>query len=726
MSSFKRRVPAAAAAGVGQAPSIPSAPLSSSASSSSAGPSNSHSSLPTGVRPSATSSLPQPLLSTGVAALDDLVAGRGIPSGTTLLILPEDYTQPLTTARASTSAAPLDPWTLAAAEPYADLVLAYGIAQGIAHQHTNVVIGEQISAFCQSLMARIGDEDGAGPSQSTPTSTSSAQHPTPAAPSASSEDEKLRIAFRYANLPVINAAGADDSDESSTSSTVPNNTPAKNEFPSTFDLSRRISPRVLEKARADSLLHCIDLEPGLLSAEDASSACDRAWSAVQEVVARVRSAADRSDGAAVPVLRIHIRGLGSPAWHDSRSGADPAASLRLVLRIKALIRSLSVPPAPGMHAHPASAGPSAPGISTPSPTLIPAIATFTVSHHALLPHSHLSHSHSHQPTHIDLAHRLSSLADTALALSSFDARPSLRNLLAPPPATASTATTKSAKRGGSKGKSVHGYTGALRVLRSASGVGGWSNEVVRASVLRGMSSAGTAAAAAGGGSGPSGAASGGGGGSGGAGENDLAFRVGRKRLTVELLNVDDIGLARREEEAAAAVTASAGGMGAAGSGGEGESFLRKMEEFQIKEEEVRASRQRGIPTPAAPTLAPPTADATAAATMTTTLALRAPAQPTSTGSAGGPKLGGGGLASLRARGLARAAAAASTSSSPTSSPGATASTRPRPVSVELEGQRSGRGATGPSGDPRGGGAGAGRTPARKPVVFEKRPDQLEF
>ncbi|KAE8217857.1 hypothetical protein CF326_g9319, partial [Tilletia indica] len=163
MSSFKRRTPAATASATVGIAITPS------------------SSLPIGLKPSPTSSLPQPLLSTGITALDDLIAGRGIPSSTTLLLIPEDY--------ASSSVG--DPWTVIAAEPYTDLILAYGIAQGIAHQHTNIIIGQQPALFCNSLMARIGDGD------ILPSTT------TAAAQSSIDTSDQLKIAFRYANLPIL-------------------------------------------------------------------------------------------------------------------------------------------------------------------------------------------------------------------------------------------------------------------------------------------------------------------------------------------------------------------------------------------------------------------------------------------------------------------------------------------------------------------------------------------
>ncbi|KAE8219314.1 hypothetical protein CF319_g6968 [Tilletia indica] len=613
MSSFKRRTPAASTATVG----IATTPSSS---------------LPIGLKPSPTSSLPQPLLSTGITALDDLIAGRGIPSSTTLLLIPEDYASPSVG----------DPWTVIAAEPYTDLILAYGIAQGIAHQHTNIIIGQQPALFCNSLMARIGDGD------ILPTTTAAAQ-------SSTDTSDQLKIAFRYANLPILNSSNADQDDNPpSTSSTSTAKDAASKEFPSTFDLSRRISPQTLEDARKAGFLHCVDVAEG--AGEGPGSVYDQAWVAIQDIVDKLKLRAEQSPDASPPVLRIHIRALGSPAWHPTPTSISTSTDQsRFLLRLKHLLRSLSVPSVPGMQSR----------RRTP---LIPSIATLTLSPYALTTSSSSGTG--------DVAHRLSSIADTALALSSFDARPSLRHLLVAPSSSSSSKSRKS----------THGYTGAIRVLRSAAGVGGWPNEVVRASVLRGMSSSSTSSADAGGG--------------GGAGENDLAFRVGRKKLTVELLNVDDVGLARREE-----LDQQKEAGGGTKDGGD---VLKMMEELRVKEEELRVRAagggvRRGVQ------VTSPTPASTSSSSSATPPPVRA-SQPSTTAAktTSSFKLGGGGLASLRAKGLAARAAATSNEGRP-----------PAPVVVELEGAEAG---------PRAGGGGAGvgmRSAGRKPV-FEKRADQLEF
>ncbi|KAK0553563.1 Elongator subunit elp4 [Tilletia horrida] len=651
MSSFKRRVPAVASS------------VGSHASTSAAAQ------LPAGVRPSATSSLPQPLLSTGIASLDDLVAGRGIPSGTSLLLIPEAYAA---SSSSSTNSSSRDPWTVNTAEPYTDLLLAYSLAQGIAHQHHNLVITQHPQPLLQSLMARIGDSSQDAP----PAQADAAQTEQPQQP-----QDSLKIAFRYANLPILNSES-----RSSNASSSQDSEDAKKEFPSTFDLSRRISPRTLEKAKADGIVECIDI-PG-----SHADPYEHAWTAIQATAQRLKAAAKQNPTQAPPVLRIHIRALGSPAWQEHSTST--ATLTRFLLRIKILLRSLSVPTFPA---------------SSSQQPLIPAIATISLSSHILTgPPSLLSSAYRENDDDIDIAHRLASLADTTLALSSFEARPSLRHLLVP-------SGDKKSKSGKSSSSSLskHGYTGAIRVLHSASGIGGWNSEVVRASVLRGMSSSASSNTSSGGG--------GAGGGSSGAGENDLAFRVGRKKLAIELLNVDDVGLARKEEEeqqASAAAGSSAGKQSLDGG------FAQKMEELRIKEEELRAiamglggaggSAADGGAKNAAASPASPSSPSSSfqkkapTASPSSTPKPGTKPQPQPTGAM--PKFGG--LASLRQKGLAARAAASSSAAS---------GGAPRSVSVELEGSASpttgASKAEGPAPTPK--------AQHRRPV-FETRPDQLEF
>ena len=192
MSSFKRRGTAAASA------------------------------LPAGVRPSSFSS-PVPLVSTGVPALDDILSGGGLSSASLFAIIPTTGTAALSASQIGASAttpaaqAESDHISRSAAEPYTELLLAYSLAQGIASKHTSLAIGEDVSGFASSIMARAGDvedkelaklqeaqasaqveQQGDSPSERLGTVPDEDDESEETTPSAQRERE-MKIAWRYQN-----------------------------------------------------------------------------------------------------------------------------------------------------------------------------------------------------------------------------------------------------------------------------------------------------------------------------------------------------------------------------------------------------------------------------------------------------------------------------------------------------------------------------------------------
>lgn len=117
-----------------------------------------------GVR-AASYSAPVPLMSTGIAALDDILCGGGILAGSVLLLVPCAETGTGAAAMLGapavrdTAQAAFDAMGVAAAEPYTDLFLAYSAAQGIASQHVTVVIGPSSDHFLKHLMGRATEAD---------------------------------------------------------------------------------------------------------------------------------------------------------------------------------------------------------------------------------------------------------------------------------------------------------------------------------------------------------------------------------------------------------------------------------------------------------------------------------------------------------------------------------------------------------------------------------------
>ncbi|CDW98727.1 hypothetical protein [Sporisorium scitamineum] len=486
MSSFKRRVNAASGSAI-PAP------------------------LPAGVKPSSFSS-PVPLISTGVPALDDLLSGGGLSSSSDLLILPFTGTAAQSAAQIGTSSTPAasaetDHASRAAAEPYVELLLGYSIAQGIASDHVGVVIGEDVRGLLGGLMARAGDLDEkvlekigsrstgddaervAGPSDLLSTvndedDADNSEHK--AASRSTAEDGKstdaqrereMKIAWRYSNMKQFNTTV----NEPSSSSSEP--TP----FCHTFDLSKRIDSRIIQHAVDQGRLEMVDISTATQSAAAAAASTSRrginafevAYKHIEAAATKCRLQAASAPTATPPVLRIAIRALGSPAWTVARGQSRHTETIRFLHRLKRLLRSLSlVDPSPT------------------SPPAIPSIAVISASSFLL----------SHPSPGCNLPHRMIHSVDASILMSAFATSSVLRSAFS-------------------------AYTGALKVLKTPA-VGTLTNPSIRSSVLRGM---GTGAGA--GKTAPGGSAGGREGGAGG-GENNLAFKVRRKRLVIETLHLD--------------------------------------------------------------------------------------------------------------------------------------------------------------------------------------------
>lgn len=393
-----------------------------------------------GVRP-APYRAPVPLLSTGVSALDDILCGGGVLSGTILAFVPCAGTANLPVAQLS---APLrgDEWrathdegAVAAAEAYTDLFLSYIAAQGIASRHTTVVIGEAADVFVSRLMAPA-DEATAQTDESTEATKADG------AP-------RMKIAWRYEKA----------------ARSAPPQAP---ESCTMFDLSKRMQAATLRDAEQNERLYVASL--------DEDTPLGSAWAAIQGAAARCRAAAAAAATAAEPsapppVLRIIVRDFGSLAWNDEENAHQ---LVRFLVRLKALLRELAMPPPTATYA------------------AIPCVAALSLSPLVLSQGA---------PCGTATAHRLLHAADAAIGLSSFAATPGLSAVFPE-------------------------FTGALRVYKTPS-MGTLSNLSLRASILRGMGTGGAGHRATDGGA--------------GGGENNLAFKVKRKRLAIETLHLDTDG-----------------------------------------------------------------------------------------------------------------------------------------------------------------------------------------
>ncbi|PWN49748.1 hypothetical protein IE53DRAFT_345351 [Violaceomyces palustris] len=470
--------------------------------------------LPPGVKPSSFSS-PVPLLSTGVPALDDILSGGGLSSGSIFVLIPATGTaagsssQIGAAANTPASQAEQDHIARAAAEPYAELILAYSIAQGIASKHCGIIMGENAESFVNGIMGRAGDVEEkeiaamgpSMPSSSTLNSDEAAISETLGATEAGDDEEEqqddsqgsstnsqrqrdMKIAWRYEKLNQFKTTVENSGSKTGGSDDI-------EAFCSTFDLSKRISPRILQKAKADHVLNLLEIDYDTFSG--AENSFDRALDDIKARAEACKKVRDQNPSLAPPVLRISIRSLGSPSWRILPGQCRSTEIIRFFMRLKIMLRGLALPEAAGSNAQ--------------AKSTIPAIATVTLSPFSMAaPHPDASRFAS--PS--NLTHRISHIVDACISLSTFSSSPALR-------------------------AAFPSYTGALKVLKTPS-IGTMTNPSMRASVLRGM---GAGAATRGGEGGLNLGSSGtvGEGGAGG-GENNLAFKVKRKRLVIETLHLD--------------------------------------------------------------------------------------------------------------------------------------------------------------------------------------------
>ena len=460
--------------------------------------------LSAGVKPSSFSS-PVPLISTGVPALDDLLSGGGLSSSSDLLILPATGTSAQSAAQIGASSSTpsasseTDHAARAAAEPYVELLLGYSIAQGMASDHVGVVIGEDVRGLVGGLMARAGDLDeqllkeiGA---KSVANDDQEMAGPSGHLDTVNDDDDEAEAApYKDAKRAVGSEANKPDDAQReremkiawryhnmkqfNTTINEPSTGSSSSEptpFCHTFDLSKRIDGRIVQHAIDQDRLEMVDIS----TASEASSS-KRGVNSYEIAYKHIEAAAERC---------------------RQRAAAATSTAVAPVLRVA--IRALG-----------STAWTVARGQSRNTETIrflhrlkrllrslslvettdrsIPSIAVIGISPFLLS-----------SATEANLAHRMVHSVDSAISMSAFAPSLALRTAFS-------------------------AYTGALKVLKTPA-VGTLTNPSIRSSVLRGM---GTGAGASAGGK-----AAGGEGGAGG-GENNLAFKVRRKRLVIETLHLD--------------------------------------------------------------------------------------------------------------------------------------------------------------------------------------------
>ncbi|GAA6004843.1 hypothetical protein JCM11491_002252 [Sporobolomyces phaffii] len=240
-----------------------------------------------GTRPSSSSSLP--LLSTGLATVDDLLGG-GLPLSASLLVT-QDY---------PTS--------------YSELLLRYFVAQGLDASQDVLLIAPDPRAITRVLM---GHDKGTA-ATATATTAARQQEDREDDEERKRDDDmkdKMKIAFRYEGMKQHQTTLATQDDSA---------------YCSTFDLTttRTLSPVDLDR------LHLVDVDELHDTATSPAAFYDDLYQRLETFVSENGYLSSNSPVTARKALRIVISSLGSPSW-----GPSPPSSLyTFAHRLRSLLR----------------------------------------------------------------------------------------------------------------------------------------------------------------------------------------------------------------------------------------------------------------------------------------------------------------------------------------------------------------------------------------------------
>ncbi|CAO1633949.1 unnamed protein product [Sympodiomycopsis kandeliae] len=417
---------------------------------------------------------PLPLFSLGLSAINDILTGVGLPSGCLGIFQPlqsDDYQDDHDDGERT---------RLEAGAAYSDLVLKYSVAQGIAHGHKTVVIGQGVQSWCKGLMGWTGQDMQTESQYQAESSGSQSNEESKQNEAGDDDDEEedeslkdtsnssqnnLKSAFRYDKLQKIRQRqGLDDprsqANKDSSSSSVP--------FVHPFDLTLRIKEETVDTAIKSDRLVIREVEYEEEEEGDVNT-YERVWKMVEDIVQKHLSDDSKDkDGSSIPI-RIILPSIGSPIYTlDQRKSSHARESYRLLMRIKSLIRFLSWPSSK----------------DTP-PT--PSISLCTLSPLLLLSTPHISS-------------RLTNLCDSSISLSSFSSSPISRSVF-----------------------SNSNFIGSIKINKTPL-IGSLKSTSIRSSILRGMMNSSDNASDGGGGGGTS--------------ENLLGFKIKRKVFKIEILGRD--------------------------------------------------------------------------------------------------------------------------------------------------------------------------------------------
>ncbi|KAJ2160156.1 Elongator subunit elp4 [Coemansia sp. RSA 552] len=243
----------------------------------------------------------QLLVSTGVPSLDDVLGG-GLPVGGVLLVEEDRGTE------------------------YSSTLLSYFSSQAIAAGHKLCVVNADKEV---DLASQLPGWAGAAEQTQTAAADSNRSQKDPLQKGAAADDA-MRIAWRYQNLPRVDADNDDSQGRAASNSALANERP----YCERFDLLLRIPAATIASANVQVL--DADRIQQLTAAEEPG--CDM----YQSVLKQISSLIDSGFSSLAPpvpntersVLRISIQSLGSGFWQ----GADSLAILQFLRRLRGLLR----------------------------------------------------------------------------------------------------------------------------------------------------------------------------------------------------------------------------------------------------------------------------------------------------------------------------------------------------------------------------------------------------
>lgn len=273
-----------------------------------------------GLRPAPYPSI-APLFSTGLASLDDVLSGSGLPSSSVLALCPALGLATLTSDEHNQERLQVKPKNIAsgssqtlealkAAEDVALDLMSYSIAQGLISGHETLVIGREARKVVQDRV----------PSRATARDYGQAAD--------QKSDDSMTIAFRYAHRPKFKTT-VDEPEALIDSSAA--EVPEEHLFRAPFDMSKRW--------KGDEIQACEGRERGRLRIVEGAS-YEEAWVAIEQEAERCKRISLKKD-ASPPALRIHLPCLGSQAASTGFDNRLVHLS-RFLVRLRRLLKDLSL------------------------------------------------------------------------------------------------------------------------------------------------------------------------------------------------------------------------------------------------------------------------------------------------------------------------------------------------------------------------------------------------